>query len=78
MASGNKVIRANEVAKAMNDIMRFESADQGALLDVVMNYFLENTGKYEEDSDFDSDDDSGPEEYFNDKPDTSNTDSLTS
>ena len=60
-ASNSKVDRASEVAKAMNEIMRFESADQGHLLDVVMNYFLEDNEQQSEDSDLDSDDDSGPE-----------------
>ena len=59
MASGNKLFHANEVAKAMNSIMRMESADQGSLLDVVMNYFLEDSGQHQDNSDFDSDDDKG-------------------
>ena len=43
MAKQNKFDRAQEVAVAMNEIMRLESADQGALLDVVLNYFCEDT-----------------------------------
>ena len=60
-ASDNKLARASEVAMAMNQIMRFDSADQGPLLDVVMTYFLEDNREDLEDSDLDSDGDSGPE-----------------
>ena len=52
---------------AMNEIMRLESADQGALLDVVLNYFCEDTGKHQQDSD------SGLEENHNDRPHSTNT-----
>ena len=57
-ASDNKLARASEVAMAMNQIMRFDSAP---LLDVVMTYFLEDNREDLEDSDLDSDGDSGPE-----------------
>ena len=52
----------NEVAKAMNVIMRLGSADYGPLLDVVIIYFLyilEDNREHLVNSD--SDDDSGPE-----------------
>ena len=68
----NKFDRAQEVAVAMNEIMSLESADEGALLDVVLNYFCEDTGKHQQDSDSDSDD-SGLEENHNDRPHSTNT-----
>ena len=45
MAKQNKFDRAQEVAVAMNEIMRLESADQGALLDAASVRTLESTNR---------------------------------
>ena len=71
-ASDNKLAHASEVAKAMNDIMRFGFSCT-LLLDVVMTYFLcilEDNREYLENSDLDSDDDSGPEMNWSSGPQT--------
>ena len=62
-ASDNKLAHASEVAKTMNDIMRF-GFSYTLLLDVVIIYFLyilDDNREHLENSDLDSDDDSGPE-----------------
>ena len=50
--------RASEAAKAVNDIMRLDAADQGPLMDVLTSYFCHDPARHlNDDDDFDSDED---------------------
>ncbi len=46
---------ARQVASAINEVMRLDSADQEALLDVVLDYFCEDSMNNQHESSSDTD-----------------------